>query len=139
MWAMPSRWTFTIEPIAKLLREELTEGLWIDPFGGENSPAQITNDLNPERPTTHHIDALEFLNTFEDNSVDGVLFDPPYSISKAVQCYNSYGKDKLEINVASMAYWSSCKNQMMRIIKVGGKAICFGWSSNGVGKKGDLR
>ena len=77
-WAMPNKWTFTIYPIRDLLKEEVTEGLWVDPFAGENSPASITNDLNPERPTTHHMDALEFLKSLDSNIADGVLYDPPY-------------------------------------------------------------
>jgi DNA modification methylase len=104
-------------------------------FAGENSPAQITNDLNPERPTTHHMDALEFLKTFADKSVDGVLYDPPYSITQAAECYRSYGKEKLEISISNMKYWSSCKDEVARILKPNGKAICFGWSSMGVGLK----
>lgn len=42
IWAMPSRWTFTIKPIADLLEEEIGDvpGLgWIDPFCGKHSPA----------------------------------------------------------------------------------------------------
>lgn len=35
---------------------------------------------------------------------------------------------------ASMRYWANCKNEMARLIKSGGKAICFGWSSMGLGK-----
>jgi hypothetical protein len=38
-WAMPNKWTFTIKPIAELLKEEVTEGMWCDPFAGKNSPA----------------------------------------------------------------------------------------------------
>ena len=33
-----------------------------------------------------------------------------------------------------MKYWSDCKNEIARILKPGGKAICFGWSSMGIGK-----
>ena len=65
IWAMPNKWTFTIQPIADLLREEITGGVWVDPFAGENSPAKIRNDLNPERNTEYHMDALEFLKMFD--------------------------------------------------------------------------
>ena len=79
------------------------------------------------------MDALCFLQTFPDSSVDGVLFDPPYSITQAAQCYRSFGKEKLKLNVTNMAYWASCKNEMARILRIGGKAIIFGWSTNGIG------
>lgn len=47
IWAMPNKWTFQIPPIAALLKEEMTGGIWIDPFAGKSSPAHIKNDLNP--------------------------------------------------------------------------------------------
>ena len=60
VWAMPSRWTFTIPPIRKLLDRYVGDGMmWIDPFAGENSPAEITNDINPDRPTTYHLHAID--------------------------------------------------------------------------------
>ena len=40
------------------------------------APATITNDLNPERPTDYHLQAIDFLKKFKDKSVDGVLYDP---------------------------------------------------------------
>lgn len=88
IWAMPNKWTFAIKPIDRLLREEMGKGVWVDPFAGVKSPATITNDLNPERPTNYHMDALAFLKTFADNSVDGVLYDPPYSQRQVKECYD---------------------------------------------------
>jgi len=76
IWAMPNKWTFTIQPIADLLREEVTGGLWVDPFAGENSPANVRNDLNPKRNTEYHMDALEFLKMFKDESVMTVFCRP---------------------------------------------------------------
>lgn len=142
IWAMPFKWTFVIRPIKKLLKEEIQGGLWADPFCGRYSPAQIKNDLNPEMTSAktsdsadfiYHMDALEFLKLHKDESFDGVLFDPPYSITQAAQCYKSFGKEKLKVSVSSMQYWASVKNEIARIIKPGGKAICFGWTSMGLG------
>ena len=48
IWAMPNKNTFDIKPICNLIKEELTDGLWIDPFANRNKFATITNDLNPE-------------------------------------------------------------------------------------------
>jgi hypothetical protein len=130
IWAMPSRWTFTIRPIAELLRQEVDGGLWLDPFCGENSPAKIRNDINPEREAEFHMDALEFLQAQAEGSVDGVLYDPPYSMRQASECYKGFGKTAF---VTSKKYWADCKNEIGRIIKVGGKVICCGWNSNGLG------
>lgn len=122
-WAMPNRWTFTIKPIRELLETEVGEGVWVDPFAGENGGkyAQVTNDI--ERGGT---DALEFLRSLEPESADGVLYDPPYSITQA----RMYGKKEF----SRMEYWASCKNEVARILRPGGKAICFGWNSMGIGK-----
>lgn len=132
-WAMPNKWTFTIKPIAELLKEEVTEGLWCDPFAGMNSPAQVTNDLNTERPTTHHKDALLFLKEQPSAHFDGVLFDPPYSITQAKICYEGMGMELLDTKPTSMKYWGDCKTEIARILKPNGKAICFGWTSMGIG------
>lgn len=132
-WAMPNKWTFTIKPIADLLKEEVTEGLWCDPFAGENSPADITNDINQERPATHHLDALEFLKSQPSDHFDGVLFDPPYSITQAKQCYEGHGMELLDTKPTSMKYWGDCKTEIARILKPRGKAVCFGWTSMGIG------
>jgi hypothetical protein len=132
IWAMPSQWTFTIKPIKELLLQEIC-GLIVDPFCGMHSPANIKNDLNPKIEADSHKDALTFLKELDSHSCDCVLFDPPYSITQAKICYDSFGVDKLDISPTSMKYWSETKNEMARILKVGGKAICFGWSSMGLG------
>jgi DNA modification methylase len=84
-------------------------------------------------PTTHHMDALAFLKSLDADSFDGVLFDPPYSITQARQCYEGVGMELLDTKPTSMKYWGDCKNEMARITKKGGKVICFGWNSMGIG------
>jgi hypothetical protein len=133
LWAMPNRWTFTIPPIRQLIAEEKNGGLWCDPFAGMNSPAQVTNDLNPMAKADSHMDALSFLKSLNTSDYNGVLFDPPYSITQAAECYKSFGKEKLEVNVANMAYWKQCKDEIARILRPSGKVICCGWSTNGLG------
>ncbi len=123
---MPNKWTFTIKPIRELLLKYM-KGDYVDPFAGYNSPAQTTNDLDAKAPVGYHSDALDFLKFWDTNAFNGGLYDPPYSITQARQ----YGKKEY----ASMRYWAECKNELARIIKPGGLAICFGWNSNGLGKK----
>lgn len=136
-WAMPNKWTFTIKPIRNLLQEEKASGLfkqgfWCDPFAGRTSPADITNDINPETDTNFHKDALEFLKSEETNKYDGVLYDPPYSFRQASESYKGFGKASF---VTSKDYWMNVKNEIARITKPGAKVICFGWNSMGLGKK----
>ena len=127
IWAMPSKWTFKIKPITKLLREEIV-GLVADPFAGQNSPAHEQNDIEETagNADADHKDALTWLKGKRTARYDTVLYDPPYSITQA----RMYGKEEF----SSMKYWADCKNEIARILKPEGKAICFGWSSMGLGK-----
>jgi hypothetical protein len=112
------------------------KSLWIDPFANNTGSAYVgvTNDLNPEFNTDYNMDALNFLQLFNTNSVDGVLYDPPYSIRQVAECYKGVG-----VNVTSEMtrsdFYTKHKKEIARIIRPGGKVICFGWNSGGIGKK----
>ena len=67
-WNMPNKWTFLIPAIKALLAEEIGNGMWADPFAGMNSPAQVTNDLNPDMPTEYHLDVITFLKGINSDS-----------------------------------------------------------------------
>jgi len=135
IWAMPNKLTFTIKPIKELVQKYVAKSkIIIDPFANQSSYGTITNDLNPEFETDYNLDALTFLRKMETGKADLVLFDPPYSITQAAQCYKDYGKDKLERSVANMGYWGDCKNEVARILKPNGIALICGWNSNGIGK-----
>lgn len=134
IWAMPNKNTFDIKPICNLIKEELTDGLWIDPFANRNKFATITNDLNPEYDTNYHMDALDFMQMFDDNSVDGILYDPPYSPRQVSECYNSVGYN-VTWDTTKASFWGNHKREISRIVKLGGKVITFGWNSGGIGNK----
>jgi hypothetical protein len=126
---MPSIWTFTMRPVQELLQEyQVGEG-WADPFAGENSPAQYTNDIEG-RGNKHAMDGLEFLLSLPDNSVMGVLFDPPYSVEQCLRRYTPKQKG----TAGRAEYWAKCKEQIARIIIPGGRCLSFGWDSTGIGK-----
>ena len=127
VWAMPNKYTFGIKPIKALLQEEMNTNDWVDPFAGMLSPATHKNDIDEKMTNAqYHQDAFKWLKGMKTNSINGVLYDPPYSITQARQ----YGKKEF----ASMKYWANCKNEIARIIKPGGKVICFGWNSMGLGE-----
>lgn len=134
VWAMPDMNTFKIKPVKRLLYKYVKNGQTIiDPFANESQLGTITNDLNPEMKTDYNMDALAFLGMMKSGSADVVLYDPPYSITQAAQCYADFGKDKLEVSVSNMGYWGSCKNEVARILKPNGICIICGWNSNGIG------
>ncbi len=116
---MPSMHTFTIEPIRQLICRYVKDGKgWIDPFAGENSPAEITNDLNPEKPAKYHMHALDFAKML-DGQYDGCLFDPPYSLTQVKECYQSIGcEDFMSQDASHFPY--DIKREIARKIKAGG-------------------
>jgi len=134
VWSMPNSRTFEIKPIKELLKETILPGeKWIDAFANESKIATITNDLNSSYDTDYHMDALDFFKMFDDNSVDGVLYDPPYSLRQVVECYKSIGKEVTQETTQS-SWRSKHIDEIKRILRPGGKAICFGWNSSGIGK-----
>ena len=134
IWAMPNKNTFEVKPIHDLIVDEMTEGPWIDPFANRNKLATITNDLSQEFDTDYHLDALDFMKLFEDSSVDGVLYDPPYSPRQVSECYNNVGYN-VTWDTTKASFWGNHKREISRIVKLGGKVITFGWNSGGIGHK----
>lgn len=135
VWAMPNRWTFSIKPIFELIIKYVGDGLnWIDPFAGMYSPAEITNDLNPEMPTRYHLEAIDFCQQLNDNKYNGVIYDPPYSLKQIEECYQSIG---LTLNRmwATTKYYTDVKRILSDKVKAGGYVLSFGWNSIGFGKR----
>lgn len=131
-WAMPSAWTFTILPIKNLLKKYvLPWEFWCDPFAGENSPADVRNDFNGKHEFC--MDALDFLKTRRAGEFDGVLLDPPYSLRQVSEHYKKHGRTITGWHT-SAGHTAALKNECARIIRHGGIAICFGWTSGGLGK-----
>src|SRR5579864_4338379 len=124
-WEMPHRYTFKMKAVDVLLQAEMNGGQWADPFCGLFSPATFKNDADESVEAEAHADGLEFLASFPDASVEGVLFDPPYSTEQALRKY----KPKQNGTAGRAEYWARCKDEIARIVSPGGKAICFGWDS----------
>ncbi len=133
IWSMPNKFTFQIKPIKELLNSYVGDGKgWIDPFAGESSPAEITNDINPERKSKYHLHAVDFCKQLNGNLYNGVLFDPPYSLRQVKECYDNIGID-MSFEDSKM-FPTNVKNLIALKIKPTGVAICCGWDSVGLGK-----
>ena len=133
-WAMPNSRTFKIKPIKEFVERNIDGCKAIlDPFANECKYGSVTNDLNPEYDTDYHLDALDFLKTFPDGCADCVIYDPPYSLRQVSECYKGVG-----IAVTTETTQSSWRarhlDEIRRVLKDDGIALCFGWNSNGVGK-----
>ena len=130
---MPNSNTFEIRPIKELI-DKYTYGLVIDPFANKNKLANITNDLDEQYDTDYHMDALDFLKKFRDNSVECVLYDPPYSVRQVSEVYRKLGHS-VNMETTQASYWSKQKKEIGRIVNKNGIVISCGWNSGGIGKK----
>jgi len=134
IWEMPNSNTFDIKCINRLIHKYLKpEFESIDPFANSNKIAKITNDLNPDYNTDYHLDAIEFLKMFKDNSKDFVLYDPPYSLRQVSECYKNVGIP-VTMETTQSSWRRKHIDEIARITKPNGIVISFGWNSSGIGK-----
>jgi len=117
-WAMPNKRTFQIPPIVKLRREELLIGreFICDPF-----------------PFEGDVDCFDYLKTFNDESVEFVELDPPYTKRQVAEHYKKNGGQVTGWHTSS-SWIAKVKNETARIMKPGGKVITYGYNSTGLGK-----
>lgn len=134
---MPNRWTFSINPVTELIFRYKKTGLILNPFCGKtklNFIKSVDNDIDETLEADYHLDALDFLRGYNRNSVDMVLFDPPYSGRQVKECYTKL-KRTVTMDDTNAGYLARFKNEIMRIVKPNGIVISCGWSSTGLGKK----
>ncbi len=140
IWEMPNSKTFKIKAIKNIILK-YSNGIVIDPFANEFSIKNelknikyISNDIDTEFDTDYHLEAQDFMKLFEENSVDVVLFDPPYSGRQVSECYKKLGKT-VTMSDTNSGYFTKFKKEISKIVKSGGIVISCGWNSNGIGKK----
>lgn len=141
VWAMPDSKTFKIKPIKELIQKYVKDNyIVLDPFANEHSIKKeinckyICNDIDSQFDTDYHLEAQDFLNIFENNSIDLVLFDPPYSGRQVKECYSRLGKT-VTMNDTNAGYFTKFKKEISRVLKPNGICLTFGWNTNGIGKK----
>jgi hypothetical protein len=140
-WAMPRSDTFHITPINGLIQSCIDKfsrqrhRFFVDPFVHKSPFKNLcySNDLDPSIKADKHLDALDFLKSIGSNSVDLLLFDPPYSPR---QISENYKKCKKAVNMQTTQskFWGDLKKQISRIMKSGSIVITCGWNSGGVGR-----
>lgn len=113
IFAMPNKRTFQIKPIHDLISDYDAWG-FVEPF--------------PFAEEKIEKEALEYLMSIKSNSVDGVLFDPPYSPRQLKEAYDKIGQSWDGTN----SLWSQWERESARIIKPGGMCIKCGWNSHAI-------
>lgn len=128
--------TFKIKPIKELLNRYIGDGKgWIDPFAGNNSPVEYTNDLNPNTKAKYHLFAQEFIKQFNSIEFDGCILDPPYSPRQMKECYTIVGHKPTMRDTQNVSLYMDVKKAIAPKIKSGGYVITCGWNSYGWGKR----
>jgi hypothetical protein len=137
VWAMPNKWTFNIVPIMELVRRYARDGKgWADPFAGRSTFAEYRNDLNPLLGQASKREALEFLIDFtrQGTALNGVIFDPPYSLTQVSRSYEEMGY-KFKGKDDPTGGFTKCRDTIAKIVRPGGHVISFGWNTVGMGIK----
>ena len=124
VWCMPNSRTFRIKPIKELIKRVIKPtDIVLDPFACECSIKNdivckdyISNDLDEEYETDYHLEAQEFMKMFDDNSIDVVLYDPPYSVRQVSECYKKLGRTVTMMDTNS-GYFTKFKDEISRIVK----------------------
>lgn len=133
-WAMPSRWTFEIPPIAAFVRRWTRRpGLVIvDPFAGKSLVGTHRNDL-----ANKGIDAGDYCQRLLHDGVeaDVVIFDPPYSPRQISECYKGLGRTVTTKDTQNAALYARVRRPLSALLRPGGIALCFGWQSSGLSSK----
>ncbi len=135
---MPSRNTFSIKPIRAFVKKYLRHSeISIDPFARDCSWATYKNDLNPETQAQYHMDALEFLVMLRKKGVqaDLIIFDPPYSLRQAKECYEGLGFKFQHKDTVRIGHWTKEKQVLNELLAPGGIILWFGWNSIGMGQQ----
>lgn len=139
MWSrefsMPSRETFLLPPVSRLLDRWLNgREVVVDPFARNSKRGTITNDLNPNTEAKFHLLADDFCKLHEDGvRADAVLFDPPYSPRQISECYQQVGRQATTRDTQSARLYKTVKDSLDKMLKPGGVSICCGWNSMGMG------
>ena len=144
---MPDKNTFKIKPINSLLFRYLIglheNAVVVDPFANKgtikkivprNDITYITNDLDERYNTDFHLDALDFLKSLDDKSVDFLVWDPPFSPRQVSECYKAL-EHTVDTQTTQSSYWTNQKQEISRILKPRGIVVTTSWNSGGIGKK----
>lgn len=130
---MPNSNTYKINCINKLIHKYLKNDMYsIDPFANNSKLAKVTNDIDIQYKTNYNLDAIDFIKLFEKDSVDLVLFDPPYSPRQVSECYKNVGMT-VNMETTQSVFWTKLKHQIAHIVKPNGIVLSFGWNTNGIG------
>lgn len=120
----PSRYTFK-QPKLKQWVEKWCIGKTLNLFCGKVflDIDEIRNDIDEDMPAHYHMDAFEFVTSWDKCKFKTIILDPPYNIRKAREKYHSKWIGKL----------TQVKGTLLNIIEPGARIISLGYDTVGMG------
>jgi hypothetical protein len=120
------RYTFENRRIREWV-ESHVEGNTLNLFAGKQllNCSETRNDLREEMPADYHMDALEFISTWEGDTFNTIILDPPYAYRKSMTKYDG----------AISSPFNQIKNIIPNILVMEGIVITFGYHSNVMGER----
>lgn len=119
------RYTFKNKRVRKWV-EDNVEGRVLNLFAGKYKLIcdEVRNDIRTDMPCDYHMDALEFVKSWQGEKFNTVVLDPPYAYRKSMEMYDG----------AISSPFNQIKNEIGRILYPHGIIISFGYHSNVMGK-----
>ncbi len=120
----PNKYTFQM-PLLKQWTEQQCHGRVLNLFAGKTmlNVNEIRNDVDKSMPADYHKDAFQFIEEWEGELFDTIIFDPPYNLRKSREKYEGRFIGNL----------TKIKNILNKVLNFGGIVISFGYDSTGMG------
>jgi hypothetical protein len=111
-------------PQLKTFIESKCIGRVLNLFAGKNrlNVDETRVDVDPEMPADYHIDAADFIDTWDKFSFDTVVLDPPYNVRKSREKYGGRHIGKYKI----------IKDNLHKVLSPNARVISLGYDSVGM-------
>lgn len=125
-----NRYTFSVKPIRNWV-ESVCKGRVLNLFAGHTILAadELRNDMDPTMPADFHLDALEFLRSWQGKQFRTVLLDPPYAYRKSMEMYKGM--------VCSP--FRQLKDAIAPVLEPDGLVVTFGYHSIVMGQNREFQ
>lgn len=119
------RYTFSVRPIREWV-EKQCEGRVLNLFAGPTllQIDEVRNDKDPTMPADFHLDAANFLESWQGDPFGTILLDPPYALRKSMELYKGI----------ICSPFRRIKEAIPACLKPGGLVITFGYHSVVMGR-----